>query len=196
MRTATKGKQLSDSIRLESCVAEVMGTSLFTVTPDTAVSAALRLAADKHVSHFLVVDDGGLTGIVCDTDLQNARRETLVEDCMTSPVLCIGPETTIEEASGIMEENEVGCLPVVTGTFLVGMVTRDTLVSLDLKLDLDLDLDLDVPTLKDLQGPPGKLICVGCGSTRKVVRDMRSSLIPMCVRCLGGSVMDGRPKAN
>ena len=190
MRTAHKGKQLSESIKLESCVAEVMGTSLFTVTPDTAVSAALRLAADKHVSHFLVVDDGGLTGIVCDTDLQNARRETLVEDCMTTPVLCIGPDTTIEEASGIMEENAVGCLPVVTGTFLVGIVTRDTLES------LDLNLDIDVPFLKNMQRTATKLICVGCGSNRKVVRDVRSSLTPMCVRCLGGTVVDGRPKAN
>lgn len=194
MRNARKVGQLSDSIKLESCVAEVMGTSLFTVTPDTAVSAALRLAADKHVSHFLVVDDGGLTGIVCDSDLKNARREMLVEDCMTTPVLCIGPETTIEEASGIMAENAVGCLPVVTGTFLVGMVTKDSLVALDLDLNMDLDLDVQAP--RELQGPPGKLICVGCGSTRKVARDVRSNLIPLCIRCLGGSVMDGRPQAN
>lgn len=190
MRRARQGKQLSDSLRLESCVAEVMGTSLFTVTPDTAVTAALRLAADKHVSHFLVIDDGGLTGIVCDTDLQRARKETMVEDCMTTPVLCIGPETTIEEASGIMEENAVGCLPVVTGTFLVGMVTQASLAALDLNNDLDVQPSIEVVPEKDA------LACVGCGTNRRVVRDVRSNLLPMCVRCLGGTVMDGRPKAN
>ena len=58
-------------------VAEVMGTHLFTVTPDTGVAAALRLADNKKVNFFLVVDDGGLTGIVCDRDLHSARSGTM-----------------------------------------------------------------------------------------------------------------------
>lgn len=194
MRQRRNARQTSRSVRPESCVAEVMGTSLFTVTPDTAVSAALRLAADKHVSHFLVVDDGGLTGIVCDTDLQGARRETLVEDCMTSPVLCIGPETTIEEATGIMEENAVGALPVVTGTFLVGMVTRAGLVALDLEWDRDVQRsEAEDDAVLTAAAP---LTCVGCGSRRRVVRDVRSNLIPMCVRCLGDKTLETTPKAN
>lgn len=181
------------SLALESCVAEVMGTKWFTLSPDTAVSAALRLATDKHVSHFLVVEDGGLTGIVCDTDLQNAGKEKLVEDCMTSPVLCIGPETTIEEATGIMDENEVGCLPVVTGTFLVGMVTRAGLGAVESNPGDDMPIRARV-----VAGhvAPAPLTCVGCGTHRRVVRDVRSNLLPMCQTCLGGNALDVRRKAN
>jgi CBS domain-containing protein len=192
MRRARKSNQPNPSVQAESCVAEVMGTRWFTLSPDTSASAALRLATDKHVSHFLVVQDGGLTGIVCDTDLQNAGSGKLVEDCMTSPVLCIGPETTVEEATGIMEENEVGCLPVVTGTFLVGMVTRVGLESVPRHNDNDL-ADLPLPPTKAAGGP---LTCVSCGSHRRVARDVRSNLIPMCQTCLGGPAGDGRRKAN
>ena len=46
---------------------------------------------------------------------------------MTSPVQCISAETTLQEAVDIMGANDVDCLPVVTGAFLVGMVTRAAL---------------------------------------------------------------------
>ena len=51
---------------------------------------------------------------------------------MSSPVLCIGPDTTLEEAAQIMGEQEVSCLPVVTGAFLVGIVTRAALATVGL----------------------------------------------------------------
>lgn len=192
MRRARKINQPNPTVQAESCVAEVMGTRWFTLSPDTAASAALRLATDKHVSHFLVVQDGGLTGIVCDSDLQSAGNGKLVVDCMTSPVLCIGPETTVEEATGIMEENEVGCLPVVTGTFLVGMVTRVGLGAVTRHNDDDFTGNITPPA----QVVDGPLTCVGCGSQRRVARDLRSNLIPMCQTCLGGPAGDGRRKAN
>jgi CBS domain-containing protein len=192
MRRARKSNQTQSSVQSESCVAEVMGTRWFTLSPDTSASAALRLANDKHVSHFLVVQDGGLAGIVCDRDLQNAGSGKLVEDCMTSPVLCIGPETTVEEAAGIMEENEVGCLPVVTGTFLVGMVTRVGLGAVARHNDNALFDDPEPQA--DVAATP--LVCVSCGSRRRVARDIRSNLIPMCQTCLGGHSVDGRRKSN
>ncbi len=152
-------------------VAEVMGTHLFTVTPDTGVAAALRLADKKKVNFFLVVDDGGLTGIVCDRDLHSARSGTMVSDCMSSPVLCISPETTVDEAEGIMDENAVDCLPVVTGQYLVGMVTRETLNRLDVA-------SVRRPSTSNLN-------CVACGSSWRVTRDFRSNCIPLCGGCLG-----------
>lgn len=171
MRRATT-KRVESQLEPTSCVAEVMGTELFTLTPDTGVAAALRLASQKHITHFLVIEDGNLTGIVCHSDLAHARRETMVADCMSTPVLCISPETTIEEAAGIMEENAVGCLPVVTGTFLVGMITREEVPAAVSILD---DLEEEEPTEPDE--------CAACGSRKKVRRDLRCSLIPLCDHC-------------
>lgn len=159
-----------------SCVAEIMGTELFTLTPDTGVAAALRLASSKRITHFLVIEDGNLTGIVCQSDLQHARRDNMVSDCMSTPVLCISPETTIEEAAGIMEENSVGCLPVVTGTFLVGMITRDVVGANPVPVTVLDEIEEEKPE-------PEPQECAACGSRRKVKRDLRCSLIPLCDAC-------------
>jgi len=101
------------------CVAEIMGTELYTLTPDTVVASAKRLARENGIDHLLVLDNGTLTGIVCGEDLRTAARDALVGECMSSPVLCIPPDTTLEEAAQIMIEQDVSCLPVVTGAFLV-----------------------------------------------------------------------------
>ena len=108
-------------------VAEVMGTDLFTLTPETSVASARHLVDVSGTEHLIVIEDGTLAGIVCDADLRAADRDACVADCMTSPVLCISAETTLQEAVDIMGANDVDCLPVVTGAFLVGMVTRAAL---------------------------------------------------------------------
>jgi CBS domain-containing protein len=153
-----------------SCrVTEVMGTELFTLTPDTVVASAQRLAFDNGIEHLLVLDGGRLTGIVCGEDLRTAARDSLVGEFMTSPVLCISPETTLDEAADIMEEHSVSCLPVVTGTSLVGIVTRAGLAKVGLGSNVQVPAD----------------VCVACGSDKRVQRDPRAGLIALCADCLG-----------
>jgi CBS domain-containing protein len=155
-------------------VAEVMGTELYTLTPDTVVASAKRLAFDNGIDHLLVLDNGTLTGIVCKGDLRAAARNALVADCMSSPVLCIGPDTTLEEAAQIMFDQHVSCLPVVTGAFLVGIITRAALATVGI-------------------GPadgiePDGAACGACGADQpqdKVRRDPRAAGIPLCASCFG-----------
>jgi CBS domain-containing protein len=151
-----------------SCnVTEVMGTELFTLTPDTVVASARRLAFDNGVRHLLVLEGGTLTGIVCDEDLRTAARDALVGELMRTPVLCIAPDTTLDEAAELMEEHGVSCLPVVRGTELVGIVTRESIASI-------------------VGGAEAKaLVCVACGSTDEVRRDPRAGMAALCADCLG-----------
>lgn len=122
------------SYEIGACpVADVMGTELFTLSPDTAVSSARRLVLENDIDHMLVLDNGTLAGIVCKDDLCDADRDGRVGDCMTSPVVCITPDTTLQEAIDIMGANDIDCLPVVTGTFLVGIVTWEALACAELK---------------------------------------------------------------
>jgi CBS domain-containing protein len=178
----------SSSLDASCCVAEVMGTELFTLTPDTVVGSALRLAATKRIHHFLVIEDGSLTGIVCHDDLRLARQGTLVGECMSSPVLCIGPETTLKEAADIMQENAVGCLPVVTGAFLVGVITRDKLVRMGVNADEDVESRSE-PEAR-------KLTCSACGSTEGVRRDLRTGLLFLCAECAAAMPSTELPRGN
>jgi|SRR5450432_2205826 acetoin utilization protein AcuB len=151
-----------------SChVAEVMGTELFTLTPDTVVASARRLAFGNGVHHLLVLDGGTLTGIVSDEDLRTAARDTLVGELMRTPVLCIAPDTTLDEASELMDEHGVSCLPVVRGTELLGIVTRERLAAL-------------------AGVPEGEAdVCVACGASDQVRRDPRAGMAALCIDCLG-----------
>jgi CBS-domain-containing membrane protein len=150
-----------------------MGTELFTLTPDTMVGSALRLASTRRIHHFLVIEDGSLAGIVAQRDLQEARESTFVGACMKSPVLCVAPDTTVEEARDIMEENEVGCLPVVTGTFLVGMLTRERLVP-------PRGLAGRAPPVEEAEEPAGA--CTACGSA-EAKPYFRAGMLPLCRTC-------------
>lgn len=167
------------------CVAEVMGTDLFTLTPDTVVASALRLAGAKEIHHFLVIEDGSLAGIVCETDLVQARGGSLVRTCMKSPVLCISPETTVDEAADIMSENAVGCLPVVTGTFLVGVVTRDRVEELTGKNTHKVETFFGEEPDEEVRS------CAACGAVKGVTAHARAGLLDLCPDC--AAIM---PKAN
>ena len=169
------------------CVAEVMGTELFTLTPDTVVGSALRLAAHKRIHHFLVIEDGSLTGIVCQADLQQARTSALVGECMSSPVLCIGPETTLKEAADIMQENSVGCLPVVTGAFLVGVITRDKLV----RMGVESEEEAEVEPVADTSAE-----CAACGAHKGVRRDLRTGMLSLCNDCAAVMPATDPPRGN
>jgi CBS domain-containing protein len=151
------------------CVAEVMGTELYTLTPDTTAAAARRLANDNGIDHLLVLDNGTLAGIVSRDDLRLAGQDLLVRECMSSPVLCIGPDTTLDEAAQIMADEDVSCLPVVTGTFLVGIVTRAA---------------LDAGGL-DTRATASHQSCRACGGKRDVRKDTRAGGLWLCAGCHG-----------
>ena len=184
-----------------SCsVAEVMGTELFTVTPETAVSSAQRLVQENDIHHMLVLDNGTLAGIVCRDDLRLADRDARIGDCMTSPVLCITPDTTLQEAVDIMGANDIDCLPVVTGVFLVGIVTLEALSTANLSptrddgdhegYDLFSDSDQseygeDEESADDLEAADAgaTAVCGACGSDRDVRIMSKHSDLSLCGRC-------------
>jgi CBS domain-containing protein len=163
-------------------VSEVMGTELYTLSPETAVGSARRLALDHGIDQLLVLEEGTLTGIVCREDLEEAGEDELVADCMSSPVLCIGPDTTLEDALQIMIEQDISCLPVVAGTRLVGIVTRLALAVASTSASEEASAD-----------PAGHdgLTCGACGANaprKRVRRDPRAGGIPLCASCYAHAI--------
>jgi CBS domain-containing protein len=59
---------------------------------------------------------------------QRLLKTLRVKEVMSEPVIAIGPDTTIREAATLMLEKKIGCLPVVTGHTLVGIVTETDLL--------------------------------------------------------------------
>jgi len=108
-------------------VSEVMTTAVVPVAPDEAVEEARRRAADIGAHHLLVLDEGNLVGILCRCDLEQAEPGAQVSDCMSVPVMTVRPDASLAAAVATMADFEVGCLPVVTGGLILGLISEQEL---------------------------------------------------------------------
>lgn len=117
-------------------VADIMTTDVFTVAPDDLVDVATSVMAWKHIRHVPVEDgDGRLVGLVSHRDLLSqlaagpSETPRAVREVMRRHPLVVAPGTACGDAIQLLRDPEVGCLPVVEGGRLVGIVTdRDFLV--------------------------------------------------------------------
>lgn len=124
-------------------VEQFMAVDLFTVRPDDILDLAASLMHWRHVRHVPVEDDGGrLIGIVSHRDLIELlatgkgipREPVLVRDIMKVDLITVKPETPTLDALDLMRERNIGCLPVVKGGRLVGLVTAYDFLTVSAKL--------------------------------------------------------------
>ncbi len=116
-------------------VRDSMAKEVVTVGPETTAVEALALCRENGIRHLPVLEGGRLVGMISDRDLRSAtpalgdpdRAKSLqrirVADEMAKEVVTIRPEDPIEEAAMEMYERKIGCLPVIDGEDLVGIVT-------------------------------------------------------------------------
>lgn len=120
-----------------------MTPEVITVSPDTTIAEALRLTREHRIRHLPVMNAGVLAGLVTDRDLRlamppiwaaehdelkQALQTRVVGEVMTARVITAPPELPVEEAARLMYENRIGCLPVLDGTVLVGILTETDLL--------------------------------------------------------------------
>ena len=124
-------------------VGQFMSTDLFTVSPDDLIDLAASVMDWRHIRHVPVEDEEGrLVGLVTHRGLlrmmikgtnSNSKLTTVREIMVTDPVT-VYPTTSSLEAMEIMRSNRVGCLPVVDGDQLVGIVTSYDFLEASAKL--------------------------------------------------------------
>lgn len=111
-------------------IGQFMSTDLFTVRPDDLIDLAASLMDWRHIRHVPVEDEEGrLVGLVSHRALlhlltQGRRdQDVTVRDVMVANPVTVTPSTPTLDAIQIMREQHIGCLPVVEGGQLVGVVT-------------------------------------------------------------------------
>ncbi len=129
------------------CVRDLMTRDVVAAHPDDSLARLRDKMIDRDVRHMPVTEgEGNLVGLVSQRDLlrnhlieqadvpdfiEDALLERLlVRDLMTTGVVSVEPDSDIREAAQIMYENKYGCLPVVEGTRLVGILTESDFVRL------------------------------------------------------------------
>ncbi len=109
-------------------IGDVMSTAVETVKAGESAERAYSLMHEQEIHHLVVVGDGGMVGVISERDLggrggARLRREHVVEDLMTSPVVTARPDSTLREAAKLLRGRTIGCLPVLEGRKLVGIIT-------------------------------------------------------------------------
>jgi CBS domain-containing protein len=115
---------------------EGKGTAVLQIDADATVFDAIRRMVDSNVGALLVTERGKVAGIVTERDYLRrvtlegrTEKETLVREIMTSPLVYVTPETSVEECMAVMTERRIRHLPVFSdGRELVGIVSIGDLV--------------------------------------------------------------------
>lgn len=122
-------------------VQDFMTDSVYTVKPNDTLHDVKQLMEMAQIRHAPVVDsDGRFCGLVTHRDILNhtvsrfadideqTQREIdqaiLVREMMQTDLTCAKPELSIIEAGELLLKLKYGCLPVVVGDILVGILTE------------------------------------------------------------------------
>ena len=106
------------------------GQQVLSVSPDMPVFEALGVMADKNVGALLVVEGERLVGVFSERDYARkvilkgkSSKDTPVQEIMSSHVLYVRPEQTIEDCMALMTDKRVRHLPVMEAEKLVGVIS-------------------------------------------------------------------------
>ena len=112
-------------------VLEGKGSEVLTIDAEATVFEAIKRMVEANVGALLVTEGGKVAGIVTERDYLRrvtlegrTEEETLVREIMTSPLVYVTPETSVEECMAVMTERRIRHLPVFSeGRDLVGVVS-------------------------------------------------------------------------
>lgn len=149
-------------------VRDVMSTVVVSVTPDSTFDEVARALVGRGVRAVPVLDDGRLIGVVSEADLartgeqgdpqlalrthgwwrrRDPDRPTTAAELMSSPVISVGPDRSVAEASRLMRARGVGWLAVVEqeeqgDARLVGVLGRSDVLAVFLRDDHELQAEI------------------------------------------------------
>jgi len=126
-------------------IAQIMTSRPVVVYPDESIQKALHIMSQAACHHLPVISTekhliGILSIVDCRRTLSERLQETyqpkntvfansiLVSSAMTPAPITVEPDTPIVEAARLMLEHSIGCLPVMRGETLIGIVTRSDLL--------------------------------------------------------------------
>ena len=121
-------------------VERFMTPNPITASPNTSLRKAFELLETHRIRHLPVVQGKRLVGIITDRDIRQMLPSSLsipeelerfrawgarvkVGEVMIRQVVSVTPDTQAQKAARLMVERRIGCLPVLRGSTLVGIIT-------------------------------------------------------------------------
>jgi CBS domain-containing protein len=119
-----------EAVYVVSDILEDKGREVLQIEADATVFEAVERMVEANVGSLLVSDGGQHVGIITERDYLRrvalGRRDdeaTPVRDVMSSPLVVVTPQTSIDECMAVMTDRRIRHVPVVDGGAVVGIVS-------------------------------------------------------------------------
>ncbi|MEL4454624.1 CBS domain-containing protein [Lutimonas vermicola] len=109
-----------------------MTTEIFVVNENDLVELVAKIMEWRNIHHIPVVDNKNrLRGLITKTNILEIQGQDtnviVAKDIMIKEVVTVDSETSIEQATKLMIEHKIGCLPILELGDLVGIITKNDL---------------------------------------------------------------------
>ncbi len=112
-----------------------IGQEIYTIAPSATVLEAITLMANKGIGAVVVLEDTQVVGILSERDytrkialMQRTSDHTTVAEIMTSKVISVTRNNTVDECLELMTDRHLRHLPVLEDQKLIGFVSIGDLV--------------------------------------------------------------------
>lgn len=128
---------------------------VFSVAPEDSVFDAVTCMVENNIGAVLVMTDGQIKGIMSErdylrfiTDRSRSAQDTPVTELMTSKVIYLTPNTSLDEAMAIMTEARIRHIPILEDGRLLGIISIGDLVK-QISSDREVHINILMQYIKD-----------------------------------------------
>ena len=125
----------------------IMSTNLITLPPSATIAEARTLMHENRIHHIPILKGDDLVGLITLTNVLAATdsflrdpqnrihaNEISLEDAMVTDVATVDINASLRHAALFLERHAIGCLPVMDGDRLVGIITDTDFVAVAINL--------------------------------------------------------------
>lgn len=114
---------------------EYKGHEVIGLSPNDSVYRAIELMADRGIGALMILEDKALVGIISERDyarkviLQGkSSKATLIGDIMTTHLICVAPDTEVDDCMSLMTGKRMRHLPVIEDEKIIGVISIGDIV--------------------------------------------------------------------